>query len=174
MKVLCCASCCHTARTRAESLPPRSTLCARVAVESLPPPAPHILVSNHFALSCAGQEHADARETQPIATRTRTGPDAARGFRVQRPELLVNALWDIDVIEATSDEDEQATAPAPVPRQPAAATTPKWPPTRPQAAQAHSATASADVPMADMAAEATDEDPDVWALLGELHGGVWR
>ena len=114
------------------------------------------------------QEYADAHEFQAIATRTLTGPDAARAFRVQQPRALMEALWQIDVPEPTSDEDNWGTwtsAPEAAP----AASSGSGPGQEAAPAAVASQTASNVLPPAsDVATEASLPPLDVWALLNDL------
>ena len=139
-------------RSREPSAPEFATCCIkRVAHPTLP-----------------FQEYADAQGFQAISTRTLTGPDAARVFRVQQPRALMEALWQIDVPEPTSDEDNWGTwtsAPEAAP----AASSGSGPGQEAAPAAVASQTASNVLPPAsDVATEASLPPLDVWALLNDL------
>lgn len=52
------------------------------------------------------EAHADERCPLPTSTITQQAPDYARGFRVQRPKALIEALWDIDIPESSCSDGE--------------------------------------------------------------------
>jgi len=115
----------------------------------------------------------------PVSTITTTAPDYARGFRVQRPRNLVDALWELDV-PVTSDEeassvDEADAGPPKRARLEATGAQPKAAASsgRPRTAHVDAAlsTLSAMQPTTTTMLAGTDDEPEllnVWGLLDSM------
>ena len=113
----------------------------------------------------------------PVSTTTRVAPDNARGFRVQRPRELIDALWDIDAPESSdggrSSADEEQPAAKRARQSALSLAKPKAAASAKRTWQVGSKAASETDMQEETLAEpsaAVDAPLDVWRLLDDVMG----